>query len=108
MTIEGAEAATDYQGDPAIIVTYTWTNNSDSDEMFSVVLSDRCFQNGVQLDSAVISGMSTDAFKEIKPGATQTLQKAYELDDSSPVTVEVTETFTFRDEILAEKTFDSI
>lgn len=106
VSIDGAEKTTDYKGQSAILVTYTWTNNSGSDQIFSVALNAQCFQNGVQLDSAVVSGQGSDSMKDIKPGATQTVQKAYELADSSPVTVEVSEMFSWNDEILAEATFE--
>lgn len=110
LTIDGCTTTTDYEGNPAIIVTYTWTNNSDEAQMFSVAIDDKAFQNGVELDFATI--MSTDgsfdaqaAMNEIKPGATQTVQQAFLLDDQSDVTVECTEMFDFSDTVLAEQTF---
>lgn len=111
VSIDGYVVTTDYEGNPAIVVTYTWTNNSDSATSFMVAIDAAAFQNGVELDSAYISSSSevdydsTASMKEVKSGSTQTVQEAYTLDDQSDVTIECTELFSFSDDILAEATF---
>lgn len=110
VSIDDCATTSDYQGNPALVVTYTWTNNSDDDAMFSVAIRDKVFQNGVELDFAVISSSDGSfdtgaSMKDIKPGATQTVQKAYLLEDQSDVTIECEESFSFSDELLAEQTF---
>lgn len=108
VSIDDCVLTTDYEGKSAIVVTYTWTNNSDDAQMFSVAINAQAFQNGVQLSSAVISSGDFDfesALKEIKSGATQTVQLAYALDDQSEVSVECTELISLSDEVLAQKTF---
>lgn len=110
VTIDGCEVAQDYQGNPAIVVTYTWTNNSDKATSFMVAIDDAAFQNGVELDSAILS-FTDDRFdtnstmNEVQPGATQTVQQAFLLDDQSDVRVECTELISFSDALLAEATF---
>lgn len=106
VTIDDCQVTTDYSGAPAILVTYTWTNNSEKATSFMVAVSAKAFQNGVQLDRGVVSGADTSSsMNEIKPGATTTVQEAYVLDDQTDVTVECTELISLDDTVIAEKTF---
>ena len=110
VSIDGCEVAQDYEGNPAIVVTYTWTNNSDDKTSFMVAIDDAAFQNGVELDFATISVSderfdTNAAMNEVQPGATQTVQQAFLLDDQSDVTIECTELISFDDTVLAEATF---
>lgn len=110
VSIDDCTVTSDYAGSPAIVVTYTWTNNSDKDQMFDVAISDKAYQNGIELGFATISSSDatfdmTASMKEIKPGTTQTVQQAFLLDDESDVKVECAELFNLDDEVLAEKTF---
>lgn len=107
VTIDSARTATEY-GKKIIIVTYTFTNNSDKETSFTVAIGDKAYQNGVQLSRAVSSSADTQkALSNIQPGVTVTLEEAYQLDDSSEVTVKCTDQFDFssKDEVLAEKNF---
>lgn len=106
VTIDDCQVTTDYSGKSAIVVTYTFTNNSDKATSFMVAIDDAAFQNGVELDTAIVSDIdSQSSMSDIKPGATTTVQQAFLLDDTSDVTVECTELISFNDEVLAEKTF---
>lgn len=110
VSIDGCEVTQDYEGKPAIVVTYTWTNNSDDAISFMVAIDDAAFQNGVELDFATISVTderfdTNSAMNEVQPGATQTVQQAFLLDDQSDVSVECTELISFDDAVLAEATF---
>ncbi|WP_290995962.1 DUF5067 domain-containing protein [Gordonibacter sp.] len=106
VTIDDCQVTSDYSGKPAIVVTYTFANNSEKATSFVVAISAKCFQNGVQLDSAIVNDIdSQSTMNEIKPGTTTTVQWAYLLDDQSDVSVECTELISFSDAVLAEKTF---
>ncbi len=106
VTIDDGVVGEDYQGNPALIVTFTFTNNSDDATSFLVAISDKAYQNGVQLERAIrTDGDSQSSMKDIKPGATVTVEQAYVLDDQSEVTVECTELISFDDTVLAEKAF---
>ena len=107
VTIGEATTGEDYQGNPAIVVSYTFVNNSDEAVSPLVAANAKAFQNGVQLEGAIgVDGAeSSKSMSEIKPGASVTYALAYELADTSDVTVEVEELFSFSDELLAEKTF---
>ncbi len=107
VTIDQASPSRDYQGDQALVVTYTFTNNSDEETSFMVAISARAYQNNVELDAAVVPSIDSSALmNQVKPGGTITVQEAYSLSDSSPVTVEATKTFSFDNTSIAEKTFD--
>lgn len=106
VSIGEARMVDDYQGNPAIVVAYTFVNNSDKAISPMVALHEKAFQGGVQLDTAIVSDMdSSKAMSEIKPGASVSYELAYELADTSDVTIEVEELVSFSDELLAEKTF---
>lgn len=105
VTIDSAVLGTDYQGNPAVIVTYTWTNNSDKATSFAVALHAQCFQDGVQCDTAIAGDIDSNYMTDVKPGASTTVQQAYAVSGTSDVTIEVTELISFSDEVLAEKTF---
>lgn len=104
--IGGCTLTEDYEGNPAIVVEYTWTNNNEEAQMFDVAVINQAFQNGIQLDYAFITSDEFDidaSMKEIKTGATQTVYKPYLLDDMSEVSVEVEGWLT--DGPVAEKSF---
>lgn len=106
VSIDGSTVTTDYQGAPAIIVDYTFTNNSDDAISFAVACSQKAFQNGVQLETAIVSeDLGNGYMAEIKPGATTTARMAYSLTDQSDVTVEVEKLISLDDTVLAEATF---
>ncbi len=108
VTIDSATQTTDYEGKPALVVNYTFTNNSEKDASFLVATSAKAFQDGVELDLAIVSDGSVDSgstMNDVKPGATTTAQLAYSLTSTSEVTVEVSELFSFDDTLLATKSF---
>lgn len=107
VAIEGATVGADYEGNPVVIVTYSWTNNSDEATSAMAALYAKCFQNGVELETAIVTeDIGADNYMaEVKPGAGTTYGIAYALDDQSDVTVEVSEFISFDDAILASETF---
>lgn len=108
VTIDGAEMGSDYQGNKAVIVTYTFTNNSDDARNFMTTMTAQAFQDGVELESAIMmEGVdSQDLMKDIKPGKSITVKQAYVLADTeNDVTVEVSELWDFSNELIAEATF---
>ena len=97
VTIDACAVTSDYQGNPAIVVTYTWTNNSSDPQMFELSFA-----------TISVTDQTYDmqaSFKEVQPGATQTVYQAFLLDDQSDVTVQCQELISFSDEILAEASF---
>lgn len=98
--IKSATVTQDYEGNPAVIITYSWTNNSSETTSPMLSISTAVFQDGVGMDTAFIyddpaydSGMySTD----VRPGTTIDVQEAFELNNTtSPIEVEITEAFSW-------------
>lgn len=103
--IHDSELTKDYNGNPAIIISYSFTNNAEDAISGMVALSNIAFQNGVQLDTAIITGrdIGTDQMKDIKTGATIELQAAFLLtSDTAPVEFEVSELISFSSEKLGK------
>ena len=104
VTIDGVTE--DYQGNPAVVVTYTFTNNSDEATSFMVALYPKVFQNGVELGTAIGSDWDSEKYSsDVKPGSSTTVEMGYALEDMSDITVEVEELLSFSDAVLAEQTF---
>ncbi len=111
VVIESCRLAEDYAGKPIAIVKYNFTNvKDDNPTSFSWSLSDAAFQGGVGLaecyfadDSANYS--SDNQTKEIKKGASVSVEVAYVLNDTTtPVEIEVSELISFSDKKV-KKTF---
>lgn len=111
VTVDDCTVTEDYEGNPAIVVTYTWTNNSDESVASDIALTVDAYQNGVELDSVYVLDNDDDfdldaESNKVKPGGTQTAQVAYKLsDETTDVEIEVTEWLSFDDTVLAEATF---
>lgn len=100
VTILDSVITKDYEGKPALVVNFTFKNNSDDAAMFSTAVSTIAYQSGVQLSSALIFDSSEydaeNSLKNVQKGGTLNCQAAYILSsDTEPVTVEVSELFSF-------------
>ena len=99
--IKGAELTKNYDGKDAIIITYEFTNNSDSAQSFDTALNDELYQNGIGLEMAFfLDETQTDDFDvNIQPGVTKDVRKGYVLQDATaPIEVEISEIFSFSDD----------
>lgn len=106
ITIDSANVGTDSLGKKVIIVTYTWTNNSDKAVSFEVALDAKAYQNGIELPVDVfMDDAESYDFRDVKPGTTSTINVAYELADTSEVEVEVKELFSLNDDVIASQKF---
>ena len=112
VSILSARKSSDYEGNPVIVVKYSFTNNAAENKAFLTATMTKAFQNGVQIDTAMIditkdteydSGAS---LKELQPGATLEIEIGYVLtDETNPVEVNVQE-FSFTASESLKKTFD--
>lgn len=109
VTIDGSHQTKDYEGKATLVVDFAFKNNSDKASSFLVAVSAKAFQNGVELETAIVGDDkkfdSGAGMKEIKPGASLKVQSAYVLAGKSEVTVEVSELISFDDSLIATKTF---
>ena len=108
--INGFEIAKDYSGEPSILVDFTFENNSKENAIAIVALNFDAYQNGIELDSAIISDSGLynpdDLMKGIQPGASIDVKAAYLLtSETAPVEFEIAETFALSDDKLG-KTFE--
>lgn len=109
--IKDGVLAEDYNGEPALIVTYSWTNNSEETTNAMVSISEKAFQDGVELESAIIMDTSVydsgASMKDVRPGTSIDVQCAFELaNQTSPVEVELSELFNFsKNSEMVGKTF---
>lgn len=103
--IREASLTKDYEGKSAIVITYAWTNNSDDTTSAMAAVFAKAFQDGVQLESAVIIGDdsydSGTSMKDVRPGTTIDVQCAYVLtSETSTVEFELTELISFSDDMV--------
>lgn len=107
---DGFELAKDYNGKDVIVLTYDFTNNSDDNQSFMFAISDKVFQNGIGLESAVMSTDSPELKNrstDIQPGASVTVKVGYLLQDTtSPVSVEAKELISLKDDEKLTKEFN--
>lgn len=107
--ITSATMGVDYKGESAIIITYDFTNNSDSEQAFIYAVSADVYQNGIECGSAtMVDGVDVQKqMNKIKPGTTYQIEIAYELqDETSPVEVECKEAISFgNDSEVVSQTF---
>lgn len=94
-----------FDGDIILVVTYSFTNNSDKSASFDLSISDKAFQNGVETGAVYSRYGIEDAYdfeassREIQPGITLDVQEAYELNDTtSDVLIEISKLFSFKDD----------
>ena len=87
--VQGAVLAEDYKGNPAIVVTYRWTNNSEETRSAMVALNGSAFQDGIGLETAIIGKSDVHDgsayMTEIRPGASLDVSLAYVLKNTSSV-----------------------
>lgn len=105
VAIQDFSRGQDFEGSEVGIVQYEFTNNSEDNQMFSIAISTKLFQNGVALESGVMTEDGfADGLTEIQPGATITVKSAYKLADiENPITVEVSPSFSLKDEKLTKE-----
>ena len=97
--VKKATLCKDYLGNDAVKVVYSFTNNSKDAISFDVACTDEVYEDGIQLETAVLSNDETDLLDvKIKPGVTKDVTKAYKLSDSkTDLTVEVGQLLSFDD-----------
>lgn len=77
-----------------LVVIYSFTNTSDSNINFSDSIEDKLFQNGVELDLYIATNIPgqvdiKDSYKELKPGASFDVPRAYKLNFNENSSIEI-------------------
>lgn len=104
--IKSASLAKDYEGNPAIIITYAWTNNSEETTSAMVPIMEQAFQDGVELEVAILVNVDGydpgSSMKEVRPGTTIDIQSAFVLtSETSTVEFEITEFLGLTDDMVS-------
>lgn len=108
VTIDAARLISDYEGNPAVAVDYTFTNVShDEATSMAVAVHPEVYQGGAQCETAFTMDVDTGGYmQKVKAGASVPVTLVYKLHDtSSDVEVEVKEMFSWDDTLLAQRTF---
>lgn len=87
--ITGAKTCKDYEGNPAILISYSWTNNSDETTSPMGTLMEEAFQDGKQLDTAICDFEMQSSMTEARPGTTLDVEVAYSMPSTSAVEFEL-------------------
>ena len=89
------EVTTDYDGNDAIRVYYSYTNKKEDASSAQMTFYPQAFQNGVECDMAFVADeneASNNAAKDIQKGTTIEIAFEYVLTDvENPVTIKVTD-----------------
>lgn len=98
--VKPAKITKNWEGKDTVLLTYEFTNNSSSPASFDVALIDRVYQDGIGLETTILSDDDTDYLDvQIKPGVSKEVKKAYILrDTSTDLEVEVEELISFSDD----------
>jgi hypothetical protein len=110
VSITGCAPAKTYEDKDAVVVTYSWTNNSQNTADFLSAFNTMVSQNGVKCDTAIVtddSGYNADnQTKDVGPGESLDVQVVYLLQDTAnPIDVSVFEFLSTTNETVTQ-TFD--
>lgn len=110
VSIDGYILTQDYEGKPAVVINFTWANNSEETTSFAFAVNSQVFQNDIECETAIVVDTAVynaeNYMKDIKPGASLAVQLAYVLQDiDNPISVELKELFGLDDEMVTQ-TFD--
>lgn len=88
----------DFVGTPCILIYYDYTNNGSTAASPMVDLNLQASQNGTSLSAAILAeddAAINQYMEEIQPGATARVCQAFTLIDTSDVTIQAGDAFTF-------------
>lgn len=86
--ITGAKLCKDYDGNPAISISYKWTNNSNGTTSPGNTVMCTAFQSGVEIDYAVVDFDYNDGWVDARPGKSVDVEMIYTLTGDDPVEFE--------------------
>lgn len=97
--VVSSEICKDWEGKDAVLITYSFTNNSQDAVSFDVALDASLYQDGVGLETAILDDETDLVDVDIKPGVTKEVKKAYLLrNTTSNIEIEITEFFSFNND----------
>lgn len=108
--IIGCARVKNYEGEPAIVVGYTWTNNSEETRVFEKSVDDQAYQGGNQLEHTILSTRYEQfdmnaSYAEVKSGETITAYQAFLLKNESDIVIQVKNWHDFGSNEVIKRTF---
>ena len=106
VTLNGARLDKD-NGQSILVISYTWTNLTDSATSAAYSVAIHAYQNGVELKKAYFSDIDDELWtRNIKPDTTIDLEIAFYIDDTSnEVSVEATPWIALDGEVYTSKIY---
>lgn len=99
------KVVSDYEEGDLLLVSYTFTNNSDETVAADTALMLQAFQDGVEIEQAFDSSLTGDnASKNLRPGSSLECKALFKLSSTNDVEVEATE-FLGMDESMVTKVY---
>ena len=103
VSVIGARYTSTIDGEKAVIITYSFTNNSADETFFDYAITDEVYQNGIECESLIFSNDKSYDYemdtKKIKKGVTIEIEKAYELNDNkNDLQIELSRQFSWNDD----------
>ena len=110
LKIKSTAIKQDYKGEDFLLVTYKFKQNTDEADAFVYMVNDTAYQDGVELNSLVISDDldSQSSITKVMPGVEIEVQQGYKLrNKESDVQIICTKLFSYKDKTpLLEKTIE--
>jgi hypothetical protein len=89
VTIDGCTKGTDYEGNPCVVLSFTFTNNSDENTSMATAVDIQVYQDGVQQEMAICDNVDTANYSNnVQPGNSIQVQLPYEAPSGSDVEVD--------------------
>ncbi len=106
VTIDSCTQDTDYEGNPTVDITFTFTNNSDEAQSLATMANIEVYQDGVQRDMAISTSVDTSGYTtNVKPGVSTQATLVYSVSGTSDVEVEVYPLVSLDKMPVAQQTF---
>ena len=115
ITIDQKKLTDDGNGNPLLVLDYTFTNNSDETTRFSMAIGVKVFQDGVSLNNAYLpyrhplkdTKLSVAVYTDIMPGKSIAIREVYALNDvDSDVELSYVDRFSFDNKKIWEETIE--
>lgn len=92
VTVNSIRKSKDYEGNPAIVINYDWTNNSEDTTSWLGSIFTQVFQDGVSLERAfIVEDKDSDmSMKDVRPGTTiEGIEEAFVTTSENELEIEV-------------------
>lgn len=106
VTIDGCTKDVDYEGNPVVVIDFTFTNNSEETTSMSEAVYPQVFQDGVECEMGISDTVDTSAYmSDVKPGASIPVKLVYNISSDSDVEVDVSGLLDTEEGTIAQQTY---